>query len=296
MKLSRRDFAASALAASVARPALAQPQRAKLALVIGNGDYDGDGHVDASPDALRRARERGFVGDLVNTWFDAVRVGEALKRAGFSVETVNNADRGMMSGAIMRHQARVAAAGPATASVLYYAGHGIQLGGRNYLVGARAQLIAAQMSDETALDRERIGMRIGVPLMMVLPGARGQTAPGYSLILIDACRDNPWEGAIRAAMEAQGRSYVGERGFGAMSVPSDRTIVCFSAQPGEMAVDGIAAASSPFAAAIARGIAAPGATVDGVLQGVVGQVAAASGARQTPWIRGRLGDGTTFAG
>lgn len=198
--MRRRAFLAGALASTAAQDAFAQQTpRKKMALVIGNGDYDGDGRADPSPEARMRAQARGYVGDLPNAWFDAVRVGEALRRAGFEVQTFNNVDRTMMAGVISTHQSR-------------------------------------------------------------------------------------------AAAEKAGRRYVGERGFGAMSAPQ-RTIICFSTQPGELAADGMTAASSPFAAAISRRLR-EGAVIDDLLSGVMGEVAAASGARQTPWIRGRLGDGT----
>ena len=78
----------------------------KFALVIANSDYDGDGKVDTSEAARTRAQARGLVGDLGNPWFDAVRVGEALRGAGFEVDTVLNADRGSMYGAVARLNAR----------------------------------------------------------------------------------------------------------------------------------------------------------------------------------------------
>ena len=291
--MTRRAFLAGALASASASEAFAQGRpRKKMALVIGNGDYDGDGRADSSPQARTRAQERGFIGDLPNAWFDAVRVGEALRGAGFEVQTFNNADRTMISGAVATHQTRAAAAGPDTASIIYYAGHGIQLGGRNYLVGVRAQLLAADMPFDTAEARERVGQRIGAPLQNMLTFSRAPTAPGYTLILIDACRDNPWEETIRAAAEVEGRRYVGERGFGAMSAPQ-RTIICFSAQPGQLATDGMTAASSPFANALSRRLK-PGAVIDDMLTGVMGEVGAATAAKQTPWIRGRLGDGTAI--
>lgn len=291
--MSRRAFLAGALASAASSDAFAQARpRKKMALVIGNGDYDGDGRADTSPQARTRAQERGYVGDLPNAWFDAVRVGEALRSAGFEVQTFNNADRTMIQGAISTHQARAVAAGPDTASVIYYAGHGVQLGGRNFLVGVRAQLLAADMPTDTPQERERVGQRIGAPLQNMISFSRTPSAPGYNLILIDACRDNPWEDTIRAAAEKEGRRYVGERGFGAMSAPQ-RTIICFSAQPGQLAVDGMTAASSPFANAISRRMK-PGAVIDDMLSSVMGEVGAATAAKQTPWIRGRLGDGTTF--
>ena len=78
----------------------------KFALIIANSDYDGDGKVDQSETAVMRAHERGYVGDLANPWFDSVRVGQALKSAGFEVETMLNADKAMMAGASSRARRR----------------------------------------------------------------------------------------------------------------------------------------------------------------------------------------------
>lgn len=268
----------------------------KFALIIANSDYDGDGKTDLTDAALERAQQRGYVGDLANPWFDGVRVGQALKQIGFAVTTFNNADIGMMGGAIAQHFSRVTGAGPNAASIIFYAGHGIQIGGQNYLVAARAQLIAAQMSAETAEDRTRIALRIGIPLHRLLPPQLQPAAPGYHLLLLDACRDNPWEELIRQRWSRPDRPYVGERGFGALSLASRRTVVCYSTSPGQVALDGLQSAGSPFAAALARGITQPGATVDGLVAGVYGEVASASGARQLPWSVGRLGDGSTVSG
>lgn len=273
----------------------AQTPQKKLALIIANSDYDGDGKVDASPDGRARAQERGYIGDLQNCWFDGVRVGEALTRAGFEVQTAYNAQRGAMIGAIMNLRARADAAGPNTATVLYYAGHGVQLGGQTYLVGTGAQLIADEMATETAEDRTRLGLRIGVPVTEILMRAHSPAAPGYNLILVDACRDNPWEGQIREAAAAEGRDYVGERGFGAMTVMTPRTVVGFSSQPGQIAQDGVSAASSPFANAVSRRAGQRGLAIDQLMQGARGEVAAMSGAHQIPDIHGRLGDMTSLA-
>lgn len=290
---TRRSFALGLAAATLPGIATAQAPL-KLAVIIANGDYDGDGRADASQSARMRAQERGFIGDLPNTWFDGVRIGEALKRAGYQTETVQNALPASMIAAVHRMAARARAANGAAQCVVYYAGHGVQLGGRSYLVGVGAQLIAAQMAADTAEDRMRIGLRIGAQhsdLVAALPQAQ---APGFNLMLIDACRDNPWEPQIRAAAEAQGRTYVGERGFAAMSPPA-RTVIGFSTQPGQTAADGRLAAGSPFANAIARRIAQPGMTVDALVTSATGEVAGISGAVQMPWVSGRLGDGTRIS-
>lgn len=272
-------------------PAQAAPQ--KFALIVANSDYDGDGKVDASENAVRLARERGYVGDLANPWFDSVRVKEALTRAGFTVETVYNADNAMITGALARLRARASAAGPDAATLFYYSGHAVQIGGLNFLVGARTKV--SDLNDVTPENQTRTGFRLGVSLQMMLAGARQPAAPGYDLLLIDACRDNPWEERVRAALKAQGRDYAGERAYGALSPPSRRTIIGFSAAPGQFATDGLAAASSPFANAIARRAAQPGLPIDQLLQGVSGEVAAATAADQIPTVVGRLGDSTALA-
>lgn len=276
----------------LAAPAHAAPQ-AKFALVIANFDYDGDGKTDASPQGVTRARERGYAGDLANPWFDAVRVGEALKAAGFAVETAQNADRAAMLGAIARLRARANAAGPASASVIYYAGHGVQINGRACLVAPRTQL--GNIKVENAEDRDRIGFALGPSLMEILAGARQPTAPGYELLLIDACRDDPWEALARAEFAKAGRDYAGERAYGALMPPSPRVVIAFSAQGGKFAQDGFSAASSPFANAVSRRARERGAAIDQLLQGVMGEVAASSGARQIPAILGRFGDATALA-
>jgi hypothetical protein len=289
---SRRAFTAAGAAALTCGAAHAQAPSAKLALIIANSDYDGDGKVDSSSEAVMRAQARGFVGDLPNPWFDAVRVGEAFKGAGFSVDTVFNGDRASMYGAVSRLYAR-ARATPGAATVIYYAGHGVQLGGHSYLVATRARLTPEDMVAETGIDRTRIGLAMGMQVQDILMQAPRPTAPGYNLILLDACRDNPWEPQIRAAQAAQGRDYVGERGFMGMSVMTPRTVLTFSAQGGQGARDGIAAAGSPFANALV-GRMRRGETIDAALSGMIGQVSAMSGALQSPWVSGRLGDGTAF--
>ncbi len=290
--MTRRAVLGAALAS--ASPAFAAPNPAipyqKFALVIANANYDGEGAVEATPEAIERARGRGYAGDLANPWFDGVRVGDALRGAGFQVETFNNADAAMMRGAIMRHYNRVhTLAGPAGASVIYYAGHGIQLGGRNYLIGAPAQFKPGT-SLATSRDRELAAMAMGVGVQEILMRARAPGYPGYNVILIDACRDNPWEADVRAAFAAQDRTYVGERGFAAMSVMTPRTVLSFSTQPGQLANDGIPGAGSPYAQSVARALSQRTVPIDRALSMLSGQTAQGG----LPWRIGRLGDDTTF--
>lgn len=291
--LTRRMLAQTALAAA-ASPAFAAAPSSRLALVIANSDYDGDGKIDTSEAAKVRAQERGLAGDLRNPWFDSVRVSDALRGAGFQVETLRDADRASMLGSIMRLRARADAAGPTAATCIYFAGHGIQLGGRNYLVAAGARFNTDEMPTATGVDRERIGLAVGAPVQELLMRARNPEAPGYNVVLLDACRDNPWEPQIREAMAAAGRDYVGERGFVGMTVMTQRTVLSFSASPGQVANDGIAGAGSPYAAAIVRALSQRGAPIDRLIDGLVGPVATAAGGAQMPWRVGRIGDATSW--
>jgi uncharacterized caspase-like protein len=199
----------------------------------------------------------------------------------------------MMRGAIARLRARAEAAGPDSATVIYYSGHGIQIGGQNYLIGTRAKI--GDIKVATAADQTRAGFALGVSLQMTLTGARRPSPPGFDLILIDACRDNPWEEDVRATLAKQGRDYVGERGFGAaLSSPGPRTVIGFSAAPGQFAQDGFSAAASPFANAIARRATQPGLPIDQLLQGAMGEVGSMTGAQQIPTVVGRLNDQTAL--
>lgn len=290
--VSRRALIGAALAS--ASPAFAAPNPTipyqKFALVIANANYDDDPKVEATPEGIARARGRGYAGDLANPWFDAVRVGEALRGAGFQVETFHNANAAMMRGAIMNHYNRVhTLAGAAGASVIYYAGHGIQLGGRNYLIGAPARF-RPDTPLATAHDRELAAMAMGVGVQEILMRARAPGAPGYNVILIDACRDNPWEADVRAAFAREDRTYVGERGFGAMSVMTPRTVLSFSTQPGQLADDGIAGAGSPYAQSVVRALGQRNVPIDRALSMLSGQTAQGG----LPWRIGRLGDDTAF--
>ena len=264
----------------------------KFALVIANSDYDGDGRVDTSTTARTRAQARGFVGDLGNPWFDAVRVGEALRGAGFQVETLLNADRGSMYGAVARLGARADAAGPSAATVIFFAGHGVQIGGRNYLVATRARLPTQDLPADTDLKRTRIGIAIGMSVQDILMQAHRPDGAGYNLILLDACRANPWEPEIRAAALAAGRSYAGERGFMAMSVMTQRTVLSFSSQPGGVAGDGIEGAGSPYGMALVNVLRQPDITVDDAVTRLSNIATSVDGQVQLPWSTGRLYDGT----
>ena len=108
------------LAAAILGPAAAMPAELRVALVIGNSEYSS--------------------GPLPNPANDAKMISETLSNLGFEVVTRRNADQNTMKRAIQDFGARLEKAGPEAVGLFYYAGHGVQLNGRNYLIPTTAQI------------------------------------------------------------------------------------------------------------------------------------------------------------
>jgi TPR repeat protein len=144
------------VAAVFASPASAQPK--KLALVIGNGAY-----AQASP--------------LPNATRDAAVVSEALRDSGFNVDEAEDLKKGELMARITGFRQKVAAAGPGSIALLYYAGHGFEL-------PTEAVLLAVDSRIETG----RVHPGDAIPLGMLLDAASANPA-GRAVVIIDACRD-----------------------------------------------------------------------------------------------------------
>jgi hypothetical protein len=250
--LSRRwKSAAAALLAIVAIALAALPARAenRFALVIGNGAYR---NVPA----------------LTNPPNDARDLAAALNSLGFKVTLKLDLDLAAMQRAIDEFALESA---DADVSLFYYAGHGLQLAGRNYLVPVGAELrrlddIAART---VALD----------PVLAELGKGNGR-----HLVFLDACRNNPFAGAV--ALPAAGLARVGRLpGF----------FITFATQPGNVAFDG-SGRNSPFAAALLGHPATPGADVSSMMIAVRNDVFAATGGQQIPADESLLTKQFYFAG
>lgn len=210
--------------ASAADVATAQPPRSKMALVIGNGDYDGSGAIDVSPASIDAATAAGLIPDLANPVNDGALIRGALEAAGFSVRYVENADFAALGGAIAQFIEETRHIGRDGLAVFYFAGHGVTIDGRPYLapVGARVPVLPFTQYTEReaggmaffgdprgAPARAQILSSIVVPVsaaIAILPAY--PDAPGC-LIILDNCRDNPWRsdflnGGILALMDESG--------------------------------------------------------------------------------------------
>lgn len=222
----------------------------RVALVIGNSAYKS-------------------VPRLANPVNDAALVGGMFKKAGFdSVEIKLD-----VSAADMRRSLRDFAnrTRDAEVAVVYYAGHGIELDGNNYLIPTDATLETdGDVLDETvALDRA---------LFAVEP------AKQLRLVILDACRDNPFAKTMKRTVAARA---IG-RGLAKVESTSPNTMIAFAAKAGSTASDGDSK-NSPFAAALVERLPTPGLDLRKAFGFVRDDVLKNTGYKQEPYVYGSLG-------
>ncbi len=247
------------LAALLFQMALALPVDAakRVALVIGNAAYSVAGALD-------------------NPANDATDMGNALKMFGFDVILGLDLDRRAFDEKL---RAFSNALEDADAAVLFYAGHGLQVAGHNYLVP-----VDASLRTERDLDFETINLDFVLRQMEV--GREGKT----NIVFLDACRDNPLSRNLarsmgtRSAAVGQGLAEV-QTGVG--------TFIAYSTQPGNVALDG-AGRNSPFTAALSARVQEPGRNLTALMIEVRKDVLKATGGRQVPWDHSALTSDFSF--
>jgi hypothetical protein len=216
----------------------------RVALVIGNGSY-GEG------------------AELKNPRNDAALMATALKRLGFDVVEGHDLDKRSMERAIRQFGLKLAGTDVA---FFFYAGHGLQVAGQNYLVPTDARLMS-----EGDVDFE------SVPLTLVLKQMEREAKT--SIVLLDACRDNPLTRNLARAMGTRSAQI----GQGLAEVKAAvGTLIGFSTQPGNVAIDG-KGPNSPYAEALLTHIETPGKDIGAILIAVRNDVLKATGGRQVPW-------------
>jgi uncharacterized caspase-like protein len=155
-------------------------------------------------------------------------------------------------------------------AVVYYAGHGIEMGGVNYLLPVDARL-----------ETDRDAQFEAVPLDQVMSAVDG--AKKLRLVLLDACRDNPFARQMRRTTASRS---VG-RGLARIE-PEGGTLVVYAAKHGEVALDGEGGGNSPFVAALVKNLPTPGVEINKLFRLVRDEVMAATGRRQEPFLYGSL--------
>jgi uncharacterized caspase-like protein len=212
------------------------------------------------------------VPQLANPEHDAEAVSVLFKRVGFDVVDTEH-DLGIADfRRAIRNFSEMAR--DADIAVIYYAGHGIEVDGINYLIPADAKLLSDfDIEDETiSLDR----------ILKAIDGAKR-----LKLVILDACRDNPF--AKTMTRSAASRS-IG-RGLAKVEPAMSDTLIAFAAKAGAVAGDGDGA-NSPFAAALVKYIGEPGLDLRIAFGRVRDDVLKSTGNRQEPFVYGSLGGDT----
>lgn len=218
-----------------------------IALVVGNAAY---------PDQ-----------PLKNPVNDADDTAAALERLGFIVTKVVNADRVKFQQAVEQFGKQIIGK---QAAAFYYAGHGLQVAGENYLLP-----LGEVLNNEAEVPYKAINAGL------VLAQMEAAKCP-INLVVLDACRDNP--------LARFGRSTV--KGLAQVHGPAGSVIV-YATAPGQIASDG-GDRNGIFTGAFLKHLATPGQDIDLFLRVVSGEVQQASGGRQIPWRSSNLTQGFTF--
>lgn len=250
----RAWLVAFGLLLSAVHTAAAEP---RLALVIGNDRY-----------------EHGR--PLHNAVGDARLIASKLKAVGFTTTLVLNADKFAFEDGVRRFTHDIRGAGPGAVAVVFYAGHGLQHRGRNYLVPVDAP--------EPDQPRSTQALMSGDDLVDAIVEADAHVG----LFFFDACRSDPFPGA------EQDRPGLSDR-MGAKASPGG-VLISYATHPGGVASDGVKGGHGPYAAALAKALTERGLSVEQVLKRVGGLTRQATGGRQEPWVASSLVGDFVFAG
>jgi len=235
----------AALAAAILLSFDAQAER-RVALVIGNSAYN-------SAAALRNPRN------------DAADMAEALKMFGFDVTLGLDLDQRQFAGTIEKFARTLDGADVA---LFFYAGHGLQINEKNYLVSVNAQL-----TNEFLISSETIELEAVVGLM--------ESKVATNIVFLDACRNNPLAENLKRNLAAMHRTVAVGKGLARMEPSSRDTMVAYAAAPGQEAADG-GGRNSPFTAALLKHMPQSGVEISVMLKLVAADVRQATRNEQRP--------------
>jgi formylglycine-generating enzyme required for sulfatase activity len=219
----------------------------RVALVIGNSGYR---NVSALP----------------NTKNDANDIAASFERLGFSVNKVMDGTFDDMRRALLQfgRDAR-----GTEIAVIFFAGHGMEIGGENWLIP-----VDAELGSDTDAENEAVSLRT---VMLQVAGASN-----LGLVILDACRNNPFA----AKMQRTIRTRAVDRGL-VRTEPTDNVLVAYAARDGTTAKDG-EGRNSPFSAALLKNLETPGLEVTFLFRNVRDDVMAATKREQQPFVYGSL--------
>lgn len=225
--------------------------KAGLALVIGNSNY--------------------AVGRLNNPVNDARLIAETLRKLGFEVTPLFDASQAQMKRAIIEFSDKLEGDGGDGVGLFYYAGHGTQVDGRNFLIPVDAPVNRDKDLAVVAVEATSI--------LEAMHAARNR----LNFVILDACRNDPFPRGTRSATQGLAR-------MGA----THGTLIAYATSPGEVAADG-EGANSPYSAALASELLRPHVAVERMFRQVRNRVMQQTNQRQVPWESSSLtGDDYVF--
>ncbi|WP_238705183.1 caspase family protein [Parasedimentitalea marina] len=212
----------------------------RLALIFGNSAY-------------------GSVASLDNPVNDAQLMGQSLTQVGFKVTLLIDATQIEMKRAIAQFGRDLRGAGSDATGLFYYAGHGVQSFGNNYLLPVDVSLSDAADLDLVAVEAQSV--------LRQMASARNRT----NIVILDACRNNPFSDI----------SELNDNGLAEMKAPTG-TFLAYATAPGSVALDGVDK-NSPFTKAVVEQILTPGQPIEQLFKQVRRSVLKQSNGMQTPW-------------
>ncbi|MBT2303357.1 caspase family protein [Variovorax paradoxus] len=232
-------------------PAQAQPADKRIALVIGNARY---------PKV-----------PLDNPENDARLIANNLRKLGFDVNEQLNVNVLQFRRALREFARRVQE--DDAIAVLYYAGHGVQIDGRNFLLPVDINLRDQEEVKDESVDIEEL-------FLSRIEKARSHPR----IVILDACRDNPFAGKTRNIRSAGGLAEMGARG----------TLIAFASAPGAPAEDGPSGRNSVYTKHLATEMMVPGLEVEQMFKNVRVKVLRDTRERQLPWVNTSLTSNFSF--
>lgn len=215
----------------------------RVALVIGNGDYTNS--------------------RLKNPVNDAMAIADALRDLNFKVIERTNIDLRQMNGAIDQFSESLR---EAEVGLVYFAGHGMQIEGENYLIPVKANISSANDIPYEAVPAGKI------------VGRMEDVGTAMNILILDACRNNPFRSFTRG----------GSHGLAKMDAPMG-TIIIYSTSPGTVAADG-EGRNGTFTKHLLENIKSPGLDINGILINTRKAVIDETKGKQIPWESSSLTD------
>ena len=212
----------------------------RYALVIGNGAYR-------------------HTAPLANPANDARLIARTLNDLGFKVTLVIDGNRRTIKRSVVTFEEQLRTAKRSSVGLFYYAGHGVQVKGRNYLIPVDARIDREYEVESEALDAQTV------------LGAMEFAGNGMNVVVLDACRNNPFARSFRSAA----------RGLARMDAPSG-TLIAYATAPGDVAADG-RGRNSPYSEALAAAMRSKNIPIEQMFKQVRISVMERTAKKQTPW-------------